>query len=70
MTNLQTPSRGWAKQKTKLMSIYPDLLETDFLYEYGQKEAMLNNLQYKIGKTRSDLNELITETKASKKYYK
>jgi hypothetical protein len=50
--------------------MFPALQDGDFLYEYGGKEAMLLNLQMKIGKTRSDLNELITETKAKKKYYK
>lgn len=70
MTNLQTPSRGWGKQKAKLKSMYPALLEADFLYEYGEKEAMLDNLQQKIGKTRSDLIELITEMKTKKKFYR
>lgn len=70
MTNLQTPSRDWGKQRTKLKLMFPDLRDQDFLYEYGQKEAMMENLQRKIGKTRSELNELITETKGKKKYYK
>jgi hypothetical protein len=70
MTNLQTPSRGWGKQKAKLKSLYPSLLETDFLYEYGQKEVMMDNLQQKIGTTRSGLMEMLTEMKVKKKYYK
>jgi hypothetical protein len=70
MTNLQTPSRGWGKQKAKLKSLYPSLLEADFLYEYGQKEVMMNNLQHKIGTTRSGLMEMLTEMKVKKKYYK
>lgn len=69
MTNLQTPSRTWGKQKAKLKLMFPELQDADFLYEYGRKEGMLNNLQRKIGKTRSELNELITETKGKKKYY-
>jgi hypothetical protein len=70
MTNLQTPSRGWGKQKAKLKSLYPALIETDFLYEYGQKEVMMDNLQRKIGTTRSGLMELFTEMKPQKKYYR
>jgi hypothetical protein len=70
MKNSQTPVRGWTKQKTKLKLMFPDLRDEDFLYEYGKKEAMLANLQHKIGKTRSDLNELLTEVKGKKKYYK
>jgi hypothetical protein len=70
MTNLQTPSRSWGKTKAKLKSMYPALLEADFFYEYGQKEAMMDNLQHKIGTTRSGLIELTTEMKIKKKYYK
>jgi hypothetical protein len=70
MTNLQTPSRAWGKQKTKLKLMFPNLEDNDFVYEYGQKEAMLAGLQQKTGKTRSELNELITETKGKKAYYK
>jgi hypothetical protein len=70
MTNLQTPSRGWFKQKAKLRALYPSLLEADFLYEYGQKEMMMDNLQRKIGTTRSGLMEMLTEMKIKKRYYK
>jgi hypothetical protein len=70
MINLQTPSRGWGKQKAKLKSLYPVLIEADFVYEYGMKEAMMDNLQFKIGITRSNLVELITEMKVKKRYYK
>jgi hypothetical protein len=69
MTNLQTPSRTWGKQKANLKAMFPDLKEIDFIYEYGGKEAMMNNLQSKIGKTRSELIEVMTETKGKKKYY-
>lgn len=70
MTNLQTPGRAWGKQRTKLKLMFPQLEDNDFVYEYGQKESMMTELQRKIGKTRSELNELITETKGKKKYYK
>jgi hypothetical protein len=70
MTNFQTPTRGWGKQKAMLKSMFPILVETDFVYEYGQKEAMLNNLQRKTGTSRSGLMELITDVKGKKKYYK
>ena len=50
--------------------MFPDLQENDFLYDYGGKEAMMNKLQTKIGKTRSELNELLTEKKGKNKYYK
>lgn len=70
MTNLQTPTRSWGKQKAKLKSMYPALRETDFVYEYGQKEVMMENLQRKIGTTRSGLLEMMTEMKTKKRYFK
>lgn len=70
MTNLQTPSRSWGKQRASLKAMFPDLQDNDFLYEYGGKEAMMDKLQMKIGKTRSELMELITVTKGKNKYYK
>jgi hypothetical protein len=69
MTNMQTPTRGWVKLKTKLKLLYPALLDSDFFYEYGQKEVMMDNLQRKIGTTRSGLMELLTEMKPQKKSY-
>lgn len=70
MTNLQTPSRNWGKQKSKLKSMFSNLVDTDFVYEYGEKELMMERLQAKIGKSRSELMELITEVKGKKKFYR
>ena len=71
MNSLQTSSRGWVKQKSKLKILFPELLECDFEYEYGKKEEMMYNLQRKIGVTRPDLNELIFGFKfKDKKLYK
>jgi hypothetical protein len=70
MINLQTPSRYWGKQKTKLKTMFPNLEDSDFEYAYGDKEAMLTRLQFKIGKTRSELNELITDLGKKQKYQK
>jgi phage-related protein len=69
MTNLQTPSRSWGKQKAKLKILFSHLQESDFVYEYGKKETMMANLQLKTGKTMSELNELITDSKKHKKSY-
>ena len=59
MNNLQTPGRAWVKQKNRLKTLYPDLHDNDFLYEYGKKEEMMEKLQGKIGVTRSDLVQLM-----------
>jgi hypothetical protein len=64
--NLQTPTRDWGKKKSMLKSMFPALVETDFVYDYGQKEAMMDNLQRKIGTSRSGLMELITALRRTK----
>lgn len=69
MTNLQTPGRSWGKQKAKLKMLFSHLQESDFVYEYGKKEAMMTNLQIKTGETRSELNELMTDPKKKTKTY-
>jgi hypothetical protein len=63
MSTLQTPSGKWRKLKVKLKLLYPELTDRDFEYEYGKKETMLTRLQEKLGKSRSELNELLTEFK-------
>jgi hypothetical protein len=66
MMNIQTPSGQWRKQKAKLKLIYSELKDSDFHYDYGKKEAMMVNLQEKLGKSRSELNELLTDFKEKK----
>jgi hypothetical protein len=67
MDNLQTPGRGWAKQVLKLKILFPELEDEDFCYAYGKKEEMMYKLQRKIGVTRPDLNELISDAKYKEK---
>jgi hypothetical protein len=66
MNNPQTPSGHWRKQKAKLKLMFPNLNDDDFQYEYGMKEVMMRNLQDKLGLSRSELNELITDCKNKK----
>jgi hypothetical protein len=70
MTSLQMPKRYWGKQKAQLKAMFPQLEDSDFNFEYGDKEKMMENLQMKIGKTRSDLNGLIIDLRSRKKIYK
>jgi hypothetical protein len=69
MNNMQTPSLQWRKQKAKLKMMFPELEDSDFIYDYGNKEAMMTRLQVKLGKTRSELNELIVDTRKKKESY-
>jgi hypothetical protein len=46
--------------------MFPELNDEDFKYDYGMKERMLANLQMKLGISRSELNELITDCNMKK----
>lgn len=72
MNNPQTPSGHWRRQKAKLKLMFPELDDNDFKYDYGMKDVMMKNLQEKLGKSPSDLNELLStcaEKKSQLKYY-
>jgi hypothetical protein len=61
MQNLQTPSAQFRKQKARLKQMFAELSDSDFYYDYGNKEVMMLHLQNKLGKSRSDLIELMTD---------
>ena len=72
MTNPQTPSGHWRRQKAKLKLMFPQLTDNDFKYDYGMKDVMIKNLQKKLEKSPSELNELLSvfaEKKSQLKYY-
>ena len=61
MIYTQTPDQNWRRQKAKLKLMFAHLDNGDFYYDYGMKEVMMTNLQRKLGKSREDLNTLLTE---------
>jgi hypothetical protein len=73
MNNPQNSSGVWRKQKSKLKIMFSTLNDNDFKYEYGMKDVMMTNLQQKLGKSRSELNELFAECglkRSEIKYFK
>ena len=61
MIRIQTPDQNWRRQKAKLKLMFPHLDNGDFYYDYGMKEVMMTNLQAKLGKSREELNILLTQ---------
>lgn len=59
MTNNTAIEGTWEEQKAKLKLKFGVLSEEDLVFEPGKKEQMLENLQLKLGKTRSQLLALI-----------
>lgn len=53
----------WTEQKAKLKKKFPVLTDADLTYAEGKKEDMLCNLQEKLGKTKEELNKIISELK-------
>jgi hypothetical protein len=60
MNHPQNPENTWRRQKAKLKLLFSHLNETDFRYDYGMKDVMMTRLQQKLGKSREELNELMT----------
>ena len=51
---------SWAEQKGKLKQKFANLMEDDLLFADGKKEEMLGKLQIKLGKTKEELNRIIS----------
>jgi hypothetical protein len=60
MSYREKPEELWRKQKAKLKLQFSQLDEDDFKYDYGMKEVMMTKLQMKLGKSRNELNALLS----------
>ncbi len=49
----------WNELKGKLKQKFALLTENDLLFKEGMKEEMLGRLQYKLGKTKDELEKII-----------
>jgi uncharacterized protein YjbJ (UPF0337 family) len=52
---------NWNETKGKLKQKFAMLTDNDLLLVEGKKDEMLGRLQVKLGKTKEELNKLITE---------
>jgi uncharacterized protein YjbJ (UPF0337 family) len=50
----------WEEQKGKLKQKFAILLDNDLLFTEGKKEEMFGRLQIKLGKTKEELQKIIT----------
>ena len=51
---------NWNEQKGKLKQKFAVLTDNDLMYEEGRKDEMLGNLQIKLGKTKEELNKILS----------
>lgn len=54
-------TRSWREQKVMLIRRFPLLCDTDFDFDDGQQERMLDKLSVKLKKTRTELESLFAE---------
>ena len=52
---------NWEAQKGKLKQKFAALTDNDLLFAKGKKEEMLGRIQIKLGKTKEEVNKLISE---------
>ena len=59
--NLAQAKETWREKMDKLKVKFPDLSDSDLLYEKGKRPEMLERVQIKLGKTKEELNTIISE---------
>ena len=58
--NITEGTGNWIKTKGKLKQKFASLTDDDLLFAEGKKEEILGRLQIKLGKTKDELQEIIT----------
>lgn len=51
---------SWEQLTKKLKKEYPNLTEKDLEYIEGKEEEMLRMIEYKLGKTKEQMREIIS----------
>ncbi len=52
---------NWNEQKGKLKQKFAILTDNDLMFEKGKREEMFGKLQIKLGKTKEELHNIISE---------
>ncbi|MCK9321933.1 MAG: CsbD family protein [Bacteroidales bacterium] len=52
---------NWNELKGKLKQQFANLTDDDLMFKEGKKEEMYGKLQIKLGKTKEELNKIISE---------
>ncbi|MEI6409534.1 MAG: CsbD family protein [Bacteroidota bacterium] len=51
---------NWNEQKGKLKQQFAQLTDNDLMFEEGKKSEMLGRLQIKLGKTKEEIEHIIS----------
>ncbi|HPI54377.1 MAG TPA: CsbD family protein [Chitinophagaceae bacterium] len=52
---------NWNEQKGKLKQKFASLTDSDLTFAEGKKDEMMGKLQIKLGKTKDELQKIISE---------
>ena len=52
---------NWNELKGKLKQQYADLTDDDLLYEEGKEDEIYGKLQQKLGKTKEEVQQIISD---------
>lgn len=52
---------NWSQTKAKLKAKFVKLTDNDLLFAEGQQEDMMNRLQKKLGKTKEEIQHIISD---------
>lgn len=61
MMNKTEAKGNWNEQKGKLKQKFAVLTDNDLLYEEGKQDEMYGRLQIKLGKSKEELDRIISE---------
>lgn len=51
---------NWNELKGKLKQKYADLTDDDLLYEEGKEDELYGRIQQKLGKTKEEWNDIVS----------
>jgi uncharacterized protein YjbJ (UPF0337 family) len=61
MKNMTELQGTWNETKGKLKQKFAMLMDSDVLFAEGKKDEMLGRLQVKLGKTKEEIQKIISE---------
>lgn len=65
IASLMNILRSWREQKILLKRRFPILSDEDLSFEEGHKESMLEKLEVKLGKSKTELERIFAELQLS-----
>ena len=58
--NTKETKGNWNELKGKLKQKFATLTDNDLMYQEGKRDEMLGKLQIKLGKTKEELNDILS----------